>query len=87
MCFLSSAAFAAAPEYMPASVMVLELSGDVTVTSKAAVVPIGALFFFLPERTGHSYTLAITHVIARAARFLIVQHTFPPRKFSQSCQY
>ena len=40
MCFLSLAALAAAPEYMPASVMVLELSGDATVTWKAAETPL-----------------------------------------------
>ena len=43
MCFLSSAALAAAPEYMPASVMILELSGDATVTSKAAEMPLSQL--------------------------------------------
>ena len=35
-CFLNSAALAATPEYMPASIITLELSGDVTMTSKAA---------------------------------------------------
>ena len=43
MCFLSSAALAAAPEYMPTSVMVLELSGDATVTSKAVEMPLSQL--------------------------------------------
>ena len=43
MCFLSSAALAAALEYMTASVMVLELSGDATVTLKAAEMPLSQL--------------------------------------------
>ena len=43
MCFLSLAALAAAPEYMPASIMVLELSGDATVISKAAEMSLSQL--------------------------------------------
>eukprot|EP00731_Ephydatia_muelleri_P031413 Em0022g927a len=41
--FLNSAALAAMPEYMPASVITLELSGDVTVTSKAAEMPLSQM--------------------------------------------
>ena len=39
-CFLNSAALAATPEYMPVT---LELSGDVTVTLKAAEMPLSQL--------------------------------------------
>ena len=41
--FLNSAALAAMPEYMPASVITLELSGDVTVTLKAAEMPLSQM--------------------------------------------
>ena len=40
-CFMNSAALAATPEY--ASVITLELSEDVTVTSKAAEMPLSQL--------------------------------------------
>ena len=42
-CFLNSAAPAAMPEYMPTSIITLELSGDVTVTSKVAEMSLSQL--------------------------------------------
>ena len=40
---LNSAALAATPEYLPASIIILELSVDVTVTLKAAEMPLSQL--------------------------------------------
>ena len=41
--FLNSPALAATPEYMSTSVIILDLSGDVIMTSKAAEMPLSQL--------------------------------------------